>query len=60
MERTLAIIKPDGVQHGLIGSIVTRLERRGLKIVAMKMMQMDKSLSKRLYAVHEGKPFLRG
>ena len=57
MERTLIIIKPDGVQRGLIGPIVTRLERRGLKIVAMKMIQMDEPLARRHYAVHEGKPF---
>lgn len=57
MERTLFIIKPDGVQRGLIGPIITRLERRGLKITAMKMIQMDHDLAKRHYAVHEGKPF---
>lgn len=57
MERTLIIIKPDGVQRGLIGPIITRLEQRGLKIVAMKMIQMDEALARRHYAVHEGKPF---
>lgn len=57
MERTLVIIKPDGVQRGLIGPIITRLERRGLKITAMKMIQMDYDLAKSHYAVHEGKPF---
>jgi nucleoside-diphosphate kinase len=57
VERTLVIIKPDGVQRGLIGPIITRLERRGLKITAMKMIQMDYDLAKRHYAVHEGKPF---
>ncbi len=57
MERTLVIIKPDGVQRGLIGPIITRLERRGLKITALKMIQMDYDLAKRHYAVHEGKPF---
>jgi len=57
MERTLVIAKPDAVQRGLIGEIVTRLERRGLKIVAMKMIQMDEALARRHYAVHEGKPF---
>lgn len=57
MERTLVIIKPDGVQRGLIGPIITRLERRGLKITAMKMIQMDYDLAQRHYAVHEGKPF---
>ncbi len=57
MERTLIIIKPDGVQRGLIGPIIGRLEQRGLKIVAMKMIQMDQALARRHYAVHEGKPF---
>jgi nucleoside-diphosphate kinase len=57
MERTLVIIKPDGVQRGLIGKIVTRLERRGLKIAAMKLVQMDDLLARKHYAIHEGKPF---
>jgi nucleoside-diphosphate kinase len=60
MERTLVIIKPDGVQRGLIGEIITRLERRGLKIVAMKMIQMSKELAEKHYAVHKGKPFYEG
>lgn len=57
MERSLIIIKPDGVQRGLIGAIISRLENRGLKIVAMKMIQMDEELARRHYAIHEGKPF---
>ena len=60
MERTLVIIKPDGVQRGLIGEIISRLERRGLKLVAMKMMQLGPELAHRLYAIHEGKPFFQG
>lgn len=60
MERTLVIIKPDAVQRGLIGDIVARLERRGLKIVAMKMMQISRELASRHYAVHVGKPFYEG
>ena len=60
MERTLVIIKPDGVQRGLIGAIISRLENRGLKIVAMKMIQMDEALARKHYAVHEGKPFFEG
>jgi len=60
MERTLVIIKPDGVQRGLIGKVITRLERRGLKIVALKMMQISKELAAKLYAVHVGKPFYKG
>ncbi len=57
MERTLVILKPDAVQRGLIGPIITRLEQRGLKIVAMKMIRMDEPLARRHYAIHEGKPF---
>jgi nucleoside-diphosphate kinase len=57
VERTLVIIKPDGVQRQLIGPIITRLERRGLKIVAMKMMQVSTDLAREHYAIHEGKPF---
>ena len=57
MERTLVIIKPDGVQRQLIGPIITRFERRGLKVVAMKLMQVSQDLARKHYAVHEGKPF---
>lgn len=57
MERTLVLIKPDGVQRQLIGPIITRLEQRGLKIVAMKLIQVSQDLARRHYAVHEGKPF---
>ncbi len=60
MQRTLVIVKPDAVQRGLIGEIIARLERRGLRITAMKMMQITPELAKRLYAVHEGKPFFMG
>ena len=57
MEKTLVIIKPDGVQRGLIGKIVTRIERRGLKIAALKLIQMDDLLARKHYGIHEGKPF---
>ena len=57
MERTLVIVKPDGVQRGLIGPVITRLESRGLKMVAMKFMAISRDLASRHYAVHEGKPF---
>jgi nucleoside-diphosphate kinase len=57
MERTLVIIKPDGVQRGLIGPILTRLERRGLRFAALKLIQITPELAARHYAVHEGKPF---
>ena len=60
MERTFVMIKPDGVQRGLIGEIVARFERRGLKIVAMKMMHVDEAFARKHYAVHEGKPFFEG
>jgi len=57
VERTLVIVKPDGVQRGLIGEIILRLERRGLKLVGMKFMQITPELASRHYAVHKGKPF---
>jgi nucleoside-diphosphate kinase len=57
VERTLIIIKPGGVQRGLIGEIISRLERRGLRIVAMKFMQITEKLAHQHYAVHKGKPF---
>ncbi|MGD9029294.1 MAG: nucleoside-diphosphate kinase [Anaerolineae bacterium] len=57
MERTLIIMKPDAVQRGLIGRIITRFERRGLRIAAMKLMQITRELAERHYAIHEGKPF---
>ncbi len=57
MERTLVIIKPDGVQRQLVGPIIARLEQRGLKIVALKMMQVSQELAREHYAIHEGKPF---
>lgn len=60
MERSLIILKPDAVQRGLVGAILTRLEQRGLKLIGMKLIHMDESLAKRHYAVHEGKPFFPG
>jgi len=57
VERTLIIVKPDAVQRGLIGEIVARFERRGLRIVGMKFMQIDRQLASRHYAEHEGKGF---
>ena len=57
MERTLVLIKPDGVQRGLVGEIISRLERRGLKLAAMKMMQVDDSLARQHYAEHVDRPF---
>jgi len=60
VERTLVILKPDAVQRGLIGSITTRLEQRGLKLVGMKFIQVTTDLAARHYAVHKGKPFYEG
>ncbi len=60
MERTLVIIKPDGVQRGLIGEITHRLERRGLKIVGMKLMTISSELAQKHYGIHQGKPFYEG
>ncbi len=57
MERTLVLVKPDGVQRGLIGEIIARLERRGLRLVAAKFMQVSRELAEAHYAVHKGKPF---
>jgi len=57
MERTLVLAKPDAVQRGLSGEILRRFEQRGLKIVALKFMQIDQALARRHYAEHEGKSF---
>ncbi len=59
MERTLILIKPDAMQRGLAGEIIARLERRGLRLVALRLFQMDEALARRHYAEHEGKPFYR-
>jgi nucleoside-diphosphate kinase len=56
----LVIVKPDAVQRGLVGEIVGRLERRGLRIAAMKLMQIGTELAERHYAIHKGKPFYPG
>lgn len=60
MERTLVLVKPDGVQRGLIGEVVSRLERRGLRLVAAKFMRVDRRLAETHYAIHKGKPFYDG
>lgn len=57
MERTLILVKPDGVQRGLMGEIIGRFERRGLKLIGMKFIQMTQELAERHYAVHQGRPF---
>jgi nucleoside-diphosphate kinase len=57
MEKSLVLIKPDAMQRGLAGEIISRLEKLGLKLVAIKMLHADKALAQRHYAVHKGKPF---
>jgi nucleoside-diphosphate kinase len=59
-EQTLVLVKPDAVQRGLIGEVVSRLERRGLQLVAMKLMRISEELAGRHYAEHREKPFFRG
>lgn len=60
MEQTLIIIKPEGVQRSLIGNIITRLEQRGLKFIALKLMHIHPELAEQHYGVHKGKPFYPG
>ena len=57
MERTFVAIKPNGVKKGLIGEIIHRFERKGIKIVAMKMLQLDEEMAGKHYAEHKDKPF---
>ena len=59
-ERTLVIVKPDGVQRGLVGAILARLEARGLKLVGLRFMAVPASLAEEHYGVHRGKPFYEG
>lgn len=60
MERTLILVKPDGVQRGLIGQIIGRFEARGLKLIGMKFIQISTELAARHYGDHKGKPFYDG
>jgi nucleoside-diphosphate kinase len=60
MERTLVLIKPDAMQRGLASEILGRLERRGLRLVGLKLMQIDRALAERHYGEHVGKPFFDG
>lgn len=60
MERTLVLVKPDGVQRGLIGEVIARLERRGLRLVAAKFMWVSKELAETHYGAHKGKGFYEG
>ena len=59
-ERTLVLLKPDAVQRGLVGHLIARLESRGLKIVALKLVHMDEAMANRHYEAHVLRPFFRG
>ena len=59
-QRTLLLVKPDGVQRQLVGRVLTRFEERGLKLVALKLVHVDRELAERHYAVHREKPFFAG
>jgi nucleoside-diphosphate kinase len=60
IERTLVLVKPDGVQRLLVGRILARFEERGLKLVGLKLVHIDRAFAERHYAVHRGKPFFEG
>jgi len=60
MERSLVLIKPDAMERGLAGTIISRLESHGLKLVAIRMLHLDKELAERHYAIHKEKPFFKG
>ncbi|MHC1566694.1 MAG: nucleoside-diphosphate kinase [Candidatus Syntropharchaeia archaeon] len=60
IERTFLMVKPDGVQRGLVGEIISRFEKRGFKIVGLKLTRIDRETAKKHYAEHEGKPFFDG
>ncbi len=59
-EQTFLMVKPDGVQRGLVGNVIGRMENKGLKMVAMKMLHISAELAARHYGEHEGKPFYKG
>lgn len=56
-QRTFVMIKPDAVQRGLVGEIITRFEKKGIKLVAMKLVSVSKELAEKHYGIHKGKPF---
>jgi nucleoside-diphosphate kinase len=60
MEKSLVLVKPDAVERGLSGAVLARIEKEGLKLIALKMIQMSRALAERHYAVHNGKPFFPG
>jgi len=57
LDRTFVMVKPDGVQRGLVGEVIARFERRGFKLVALKLFRIDRGLAQRHYEEHQGKPF---
>ena len=59
-QRTLVLIKPDGLQRGLVGAIIQRFEKRGLQLIAMDLRQVTREFAEKHYAVHHGKPFYNG
>ncbi len=60
MERTLILVKPDAMQRGLAGDILARFERRGLRMVGLRLLKVDRNMARRHYAEHVGKPFFEG
>lgn len=60
MERSLVLVKPDGVQRGLVGEIIGRFERKGLKVVGLRFLDVPRAMAEQHYAVHEGKHFYAG
>jgi len=60
VERTLILVKPDALQRGLAGEVLSRFERRGLRLVGLRLVHIDEALARRHYAEHEGKPFMEG
>ena len=60
IERTYAMVKPDGVKRGLVGEVIRRLEQKGFRIVGMKLMQIPRETAERHYGEHQGKPFFEG
>ena len=58
-ERTFVMIKPDGVQRGFVGEIISRFEKKGLKLIAMKLVSVSKELAEKHYGIHKGKPFFK-
>lgn len=59
-ERTLVLVKPDGMARGLVGELVGRFERKGLRLAGLKMVRMDEAMANKHYSAHVGKPFFKG